>query len=333
MRQSGRWCAILCLLLLGTLAWAQLPALPTDPVILPPETKIYHVVVDDFWQTNCFIIASKSGQAIVIDPGDNLTMGNEKLLVDIVTGKSRPASAEDLARAVGEAVTDPKTGINWLIYGTWRATGRDAARIAKVIDEHKLKVKYIILTHGHIDHIGAVGYLQKKTGAEILMHAADVRGVDGAKLQPVGDKPLVGYPKDAYTLQGGLPKVSRTLKDGEVLTLDGMVLQVIHTPGHSPGGICLRTRINGKPLLFSGDTLLYHSLGRTNFRDGSGDQELHYKKIRERLFTLPEETLVLTGHYEHTTIGEEKRNNPFLNPPPPIAEPANPPPPITEPVI
>jgi len=315
----------LIVLLWGITALAQQPvARPADPTILPPEARIYHLVVEDFWQTNCFIIAGKNREAIVIDPGDNLAMGAEKLLVDIATGTSRKATAEELARGDGESVEDPNTGKKLLIYGTWRALGRDAERIAKVLDDNKLKLKYIILTHGHIDHIGAVGFLKKKTGAQLLMHAADTRGADGAKLPPPGGKPVAAYPKDAYTLEGGLPKVDRLLKDGDLVTLDGMVLQVIHTPGHSPGSICLRTNYQGRPLLFSGDTLLYHSLGRTNFRDGSGDQELHYKSIRERLFTLPEETVVLTGHYEMTTIGEEKKNNPFLNPPP-IADWLNPP--------
>lgn len=331
MRTTVIGCCLALLFALGVSAQQAPPATPAthppqtvDPTIMPPEAKVYQVVVDDFWQTNCYIIAGKTGQAIVIDPGDNLKMSDQKLLVDIITGKSRTPSAEELANADGQAVKDPKTGTNWLIYTMWRGTGRDAARILQVLDEHKLKVKYIVLTHGHIDHIGSVGVLKKKFGAEIIMHAADTRGIDGTKLPPAGAKPVLGYPKDAYTLEGGLPKVDRTVKDGDLISLDGMVLQVIHTPGHSPGGICLRTRQNGRTLLFSGDTLLYHSLGRTNFRDGSGDQDLEFKSIRERLFTLPEDTLVFTGHYEFTTIGEEKKNNPFLNPPP--AEIVPPPP-------
>ncbi|OPZ87571.1 MAG: putative metallo-hydrolase [bacterium ADurb.Bin429] len=325
MRQIGRLSVTLIVLLWLVTVQAQQPAaVPTDPVILPPEAQIHHLVVEDFWQTNCFIIAGKNREAIIIDPGDNLVMGTEKLLVDITTGKSRKATAEELARGDGESVEDPHTGKKLLIYGTWRALSRDAERIAKVLDDNKLKLKLIILTHGHIDHIGAVGYLKKKTGAQLLMHAADTRCADGA-IPPADDPKVPVYPKDAYTLEGGLPKVDRLLKDGDLVKLDGMVLQVIHTPGHSPGGICLRTIYKNRPLLFSGDTLLYHSLGRTNFRDGSGDQELEFKSIRERLFTLPEETIVLTGHYEMTTIGEEKKNNPFLNPPP-IADWLNPPP-------
>jgi glyoxylase-like metal-dependent hydrolase (beta-lactamase superfamily II) len=301
----------LSLALLALAATAQRSDL-ADPTGLAPETKIYHLVLDDFWQTNCFILAGKTGQAIIIDPADNLKMGEQKLLVDIATGKSRPATAADLANAVGDAVTDPKTGVNWLVYATWAGTGRDAARIVKLLDTHKLKLKYIVLSHGHIDHIGAVGVLKKKYGAQVIMHAGDVRGIDGAKIAD-GDKTTPVYPKDAYTLVGGLPKVDRLVKDGDLISLDGMVLQVIHTPGHSPGGISLRTRFNGRPYLFSGDILLYHSLGRTNFRDGSGDQELEFRMIRERLFTLPEDTVVFPGHYDFTTIGEEKKNNPYLN--------------------
>lgn len=305
---------IFLLLALGLAALAQQPAAPADPTGLPPTTKIYQVIVDDFWQTNCYILAGKTGQAIIIDPGDNLKMSDEKLLVDIATGKSRPATAEELANAVGDAVIDPKTGVKWLVYSMWAGTGRDTARIIDTLEKYKLKLKYIVLSHGHIDHIGSVGVLKKKYGAQIIMHAGDVRAIDGGKIAD-GDKTTPGYPKDAYTLAGGLPKVDRTVKDGDLISLDGMVLQVIHTPGHSPGGISLRTRFNGRTYLFSGDTLLYHSLGRTNFRDGSGDQDLLFKSIRERLFTLPEDTVVFTGHYDFSTIGEEKKNNPFLNPP------------------
>lgn len=260
------------MLLAFTLLWGGMvfsaPPL-VEPLGMPANSQIHRLVVNNFWETNCFILAGPTRQAIVIDPGDELKMlGGDH----------------------------------------YQATGEHAQRILDLLTKHKLKLKYIILSHGHLDHIGSIGFLKKKTKATIMMHAGDVR--------PKGD-PHAGCPKDTRMFEGGLPKVDRTLADGELIKLDGMVLQVIHTPGHSPGGISLHTRKDGRDIVFSGDTLLYHSLGRTNFRDGSGDEALLYKSIRERLFTLPEETIVLTGHYEFTTIGEEKRNNPFLNPPQP----------------
>jgi len=240
---------------------------PQDPTHLPKKVQIYRLVVNSFWEVNCFILAGETNQAIVIDPGDELEWM-----------KSDPVA--------------PKND-------KYRATEAHAKLIYDTLVQKKLKLQYIILTHGHVDHIGAIGYLKKRTGATIMMHADDAK---------------TGYAKDAHMYEGGLPKVDRMLKDGELISLDGMVLQVIHTPGHSPGGICLRTRKGDTPYLFSGDTLLYHSVGRTNFKDGSGNEELLYKNIREKLFTLPENTVVLTGHYQFSTIGEEKKNNPFLNP-------------------
>jgi glyoxylase-like metal-dependent hydrolase (beta-lactamase superfamily II) len=253
-------------------------AAPKEPE-MPKEATIYTVVVKNYWETNCYIIAGKTGQAIVFDPGDSMDMANwEK--------------------------------------DDYQVTGETARAIEKLCIDRKLTLKYIVLSHGHLDHIGAAGYLKEKTGAKLLMHEGDVRTVE----------PFIGCPKDARMFAAGvLPKVDRTLADGEMLELDGMSFRVIHTPGHSPGGICLFTHQAGRPILLSGDTLLYHSLGRTNFKDGSGNQDLLYKNIREKLFTLPEDTFVLTGHYQFTTIGEEKANNPFINPPADIFGPADPP--------
>jgi glyoxylase-like metal-dependent hydrolase (beta-lactamase superfamily II) len=231
-----------------------------DPVILPKQSQLLHIEVNSFWRTNCYILAGKRRQAIVIDPGDELEM----------VGRDR-----------------------------YRATGEHAQRIYDLLQQHKLTLKYIVLTHGHLDHIGAIGFLKERTGAEIIMHAGDVRD---------------GYAKDTHMFVDGLPKVDRTVIDGDYLRLDGMVLQVIHTPGHSPGGICLRTRQGDQPILFSGDTLIRRTVGRTNFRDGSGDQELLLKSIREKLYTLPDSTIVYAGHYPPTTIGEEKRENAFVRP-------------------
>ena len=248
-------------------------AAPKISTSLPPKTKLFRIVVEDFWQTNCYIIVSPSGKAIIIDPGDTLeTVGRE----------------------------------------LYRTTGKDARRIYDFLVQNKYELKYILLTHGHLDHLGAVKFLKEKTGAQIMMHAADVR--------QAGD-PLAGQPKDANLIEGGLVKVDRTLADGEVITFDGMSLKVIYTPGHGRGSVCFLTTFNGKPILFSGDTLLhyykgytgeYYDTGRTNFKDGTGDQDQLYRMIREKLFILPDETLVYPGHYDYTTIGLEKQYSPAM---------------------
>ncbi len=307
---------LVCVLISAT---RRLPAAnpPVDPTVFPTKALIYTLVVSGFWQTNCYILASPHGQAIVIDPGDDLDFLTDRVLMDPDTGKSVPATEADVANlkflpTLGEALVDPVTQKARISYTMYRPNGKDAKRIYDVLQAHKLTLKYIVLSHGHIDHIGAIGFLKEKTGAKILMHPDDVRGKDGGKLDFSAGKKVIGYPKDTYSVKGGLPPVDELIKDGDLISLDGMVLQIIHTPGHSPGSICLRTRFEGRTLLFSGDILLRHSIGRTNFRDGSGDQMLEFKTIREKLFTLPDDTIVFPGHYETTTIGEEKQNNLFL---------------------
>ena len=172
--------------------------------------------------------------------------------------------------------------------------GDNADRILAAIKRNRLQVMYIINTHGHIDHIGADAEVKRATGAQLLMHS--------------GDADPQGRPKDAHMFAQGQPKIDRLLRDGDILELDGLKLEVIHTPGHSPGGICLRL---GPDLLFSGDTLLWQTVGRTNFTDGSGNTDLLLRSIRERLFTLGDRVIVLPGHYQPTTIGEERQHNLF----------------------
>lgn len=271
---------IICCLTVATLGLVGLTQNPVPPPVvptLPDKTRMLTLVVEHFWQTNCYILVGPHNKAIVIDPGDDLEMIDRD-----ATGK------KDL----------------------YQPNGKDAKRIYEAITKNKLKLEYIILSHGHLDHIGAVGYLKERTGAKILMHGADIR--------PEGD-PFAGCPKDARMFKGGLPKVDQALKDGDIISLDGMTLQVMHTPGHSPGGICLLTHYQGKTVLFSGDTLLhyylgidgnYYDTGRTNFRDGSGDQELLYKNVREKLLTLPPDTIVYPGHYEPTIIADERKFSP-----------------------
>lgn len=174
--------------------------------------------------------------------------------------------------------------------------GADFDKIWKNIEKYGIIVKKIVATHGHYDHLGAVNELRKKTKAVFLIHKEDVifaehPETNGSAL--FGDGTVSA-------------KVDAFLKEGDVVKAGKLELKVIHTPGHSPGGICLYT--DGE--LFSGDTLFLNSIGRTDFPNAS------YELIMEslaKLMKLPEATRVYPGHGQYTTIGEEKKNNPFLN--------------------
>jgi glyoxylase-like metal-dependent hydrolase (beta-lactamase superfamily II) len=174
--------------------------------------------------------------------------------------------------------------------------GGDGERILKVIEGAGLQLEMIINTHGHFDHLGGTQLLVERTGAQLLIHE--------------GDLPLLRRAAD-HAAAYGLPAVpspepSRTLEDGEKLPLGDLELEVIHVPGHAPGGICLLAEGH----LFSGDALFAASIGRTDLP--GGDHNTLIEGIRRRLLVLPDETVVHPGHGPDTTIGREKAVNPFL---------------------
>lgn len=176
--------------------------------------------------------------------------------------------------------------------------GADGKRIYRWVLEKGLKVDYILLTHGHVDHIGAVDELRELLGkVAVGIHAGDAGMFTDGKLN------LSSYFGQGLVLQ----KADFLLQDGQELVIGNQILKVISTPGHSPGGVCFLSSEG----LFSGDTLFAGSIGRTDFPGGSSEQLL--KGIKEKLLILPEDTRVLPGHGEETTIGEEKRDNPFLS--------------------
>lgn len=174
--------------------------------------------------------------------------------------------------------------------------GAEGWRILRRLEQLDLKCKYIILTHGHIDHIGAVGEVHEGTGAEVLIHAAD------AEMLTSPGKNLSFFMGTNFTFKAA----DRLLKDGDIITVGKQEIEVIHTPGHTPGGICLKVGDN----IFSGDTLFAGSVGRSDFPGGSHTQLI--TSIKTRLLCYPPETRVFPGHGPATTIGEEMRFNPFL---------------------
>jgi len=163
-------------------------------------------------------------------------------------------------------------------------------------------VSAIVLTHKHFDHIGAVRDLIAATGAPLLIHSADAGDL--------GDAVTTGGAQFGFTHTAPAP--DRTLDDGDVVTAGEMTLTVLHTPGHTPGGICLlaESPADPAPQLFSGDTLFAGSVGRTDF--AGGDSRALSNSIACKLATLPAETIVHPGHGPDTTIGRERRLNPFF---------------------
>jgi hydroxyacylglutathione hydrolase len=198
-------------------------------------------------QCNCTVLGDKaSGEAMVVDPGDNIP------------------------------------------------------QILAILARHKLTLKQIVVTHGHIDHVGGAVRLKRATGAPILLNQNDL--------------PLLAMmDEQAGWLGIETPEVAPpdvSAEDGMVAGIAGHAAHILHTPGHTQGSICLHFAQDN--LLLAGDTLFARSIGRTDLPGGDGRQIL--RSIHDRVLTLPEETRVVPGHGPATTIGEERESNPFLQP-------------------
>lgn len=174
--------------------------------------------------------------------------------------------------------------------------GGDFDLIDENIEKLNLKIKYIILTHGHIDHIKALVPLKKKTKAKVLIHKEDL---------PILSNPI--YNLSQFTGEdSSFSEPDLLLKDGDTIEFGKKKLLVLHTPGHTPGSISLYT----DNLLFTGDTLFCEGMGRTDLPGSS--QEKLLNSVKQKLFTKPDDTEVFPGHGPSTTIGWEKKNNPWI---------------------
>jgi len=175
----------------------------------------------------------------------------------------------------------------------------DTDGIIAAAEKNKVRIRYIVNTHGHVDHIGGNGEMKKKTDAEIIIHEDDA-------------EMLVSTPAAILRMFGAKqsPPADRTVRDGECITVGGISIQVIHTPGHSPGSMVLYA----DGYAFTGDTLFVEAVGRSDLPGGSA--EVMFDSLRRKICILPDETVVLPGHnYGRTptsTIGHEKKFNPFL---------------------
>ena len=174
--------------------------------------------------------------------------------------------------------------------------GDEKVKIERVLKNHNLKLEFIINTHGHIDHIGGDG----KFDVPVYIHKQDLALLQDPKLN------LSSFFMSPFSLKSNI----RTLEDKENIELDQIQLEVIHVPGHTPGGISLLMKKPKDKILFTGDSLFCQGIGRTDFP--GADEILLIKSIKEKLLTLSDDTTIYPGHGPSSTIGEEKKNNPFL---------------------
>jgi hydroxyacylglutathione hydrolase len=177
-----------------------------------------------------------------------------------------------------------------------------AANIDGIIaqaDQNKVKIQYIVNTHGHVDHIAGNLDMKNKTGAKIIIHESDA-------------EMLTSTPAMILKMFGAKqsPTADRTVGDGDIISVGGISLKVLHTPGHSPGSMSLYT----EGYVFTGDTLFVGGVGRTDLPGGSS--QVMARSIQQKLCTLPDDTKVMPGHNyggaPTSTIGREKTSNPFL---------------------
>jgi hydroxyacylglutathione hydrolase len=174
--------------------------------------------------------------------------------------------------------------------------GGNSEQILRAIADSGLDIKIIVLTHGHSDHIAALYDIQDKTGAEVAIHIDDADFLEGrgSLSSQFGISYKTPHPPD------------RLLREGDEIATGASIYKVLHTPGHTPGSICLLTA--GK--VFTGDTLFRRGIGTTMMPGSSRSQLIN--SIQTRLMTLPDDTVIYPGHGRETTIGAERRDNPYI---------------------
>ncbi len=209
-----------------------------------------------------------------------------------------------MARLIQERLTVGPLQCNCVILGdadTKEAIvvdpGGDIDLVRLRLTELGLTCKAIIHTHAHLDHVSGTGDLQLATGAPVSLHEGDLPLLQALPMQAQ----MFHFPKPRNV------EVDRFLADDNLVTAGGVTASVIHTPGHTPGSLCFL--VEGGPLV-AGDTLFQGSIGRTDL--WGGDFEGIMQSIQTRLMTLPDDTLVIPGHGPTTTIGQERRFNPFI---------------------
>jgi hydroxyacylglutathione hydrolase len=177
--------------------------------------------------------------------------------------------------------------------------GDDPEEILRRLDKLKLKVKQIVCTHTHIDHVGAIYELQEKAEAPAAIHKADLFLLDKLDEQAR----FSGWPAPKRGV------IDSFLQDGDAVTCRGVEMGVLHTPGHTPGSTTF-VLPGDRNILFTGDTLFMQSIGRTDLWGGSLQQIMN--SIETKLLPFADDTLVICGHGPSTTVGHERRYNPFL---------------------
>ncbi|MFI5183292.1 MAG: MBL fold metallo-hydrolase [Vicinamibacteria bacterium] len=178
--------------------------------------------------------------------------------------------------------------------------GDEVEKVLAVLAKHGLSCRAILNTHTHIDHVGANDALKQATGARLMLHEADLPLYDNLRVQAEWLGGMVAPVR---------ADVDEHIHQGDDVKAGALVTQVLHTPGHTPGSLCFHVE-GAQPLLLSGDTLFAGSVGRTDLWGGDYDQEID--SIRTRLLSLDDGTRVIPGHGPETTIGRERRRNPFL---------------------
>ena len=190
-------------------------------------------------------------------------------------------------------IGDAETGVGAIV-----DPGDEATRIALAVEQTNLEISRILITHAHIDHVGAVAALVDEYSCPVLMHA---------EAEPM----LKQLPTQALMMGlrfGKVPVVDHHIEDEEVLEVGGLKLASLYTPGHAPGHLAFYVESEG--VVFAGDALFAGSVGRTDLF--GGNMEILLRGINERLLTLPDETKVYPGHGPATTVADERMHNPFL---------------------